>query len=226
MAHQQEGSDMVKDEDEIKVVDIIIEESKEENGWEEHENIKEEEFNDYTKISNFDEEEEPRLVMIQGKNKEFLVSRRKVVDVLRTASFHRGFKEINDTTFKVTDFSNKQYSTECDVEIKYNEYKGKCKGKCKVTIYKDNKKKEGKKQQTLMITKKAKNKSLHVRKVTRLMQYLLDGFMKKEIKEADVVIAVKKDCDKCEKKVSHRTGINHKQVKNAWGEERGEYSDI
>ena len=88
MAHQQECMVIVKDKDEIKVVDIIKEESKEENGWEEHVNVKEEEFNDYTKISHFDEEEEPRLLMIQGKNKEFLVSRRKVVDVLRTASFH------------------------------------------------------------------------------------------------------------------------------------------
>ena len=161
-----EDMNVVKEEDEIKVVDIIKEEGKEEDGWEEKKNIKEEEFNDYTKISHFDEEDEPKLVMIQGKNKEFLISRRKVLDVLRTASFHRGFKEINNTCFKVTDFSNKQYSTECDVEVRFGEEKG----KCKVTIYKDNKKKEGRKQQTLIITKKARNKSVHFKNVTNLMQ--------------------------------------------------------
>ena len=69
-----------------------------------------------------------------------------------------------------------------------------------MTNYKDNKKKEGRKQHTLMITKKARNKSVHVKNVTNLMQYFLDGFMRKKIKEGDVVIEVKSnDCDKCDK---------------------------
>ena len=163
-----------------------------------------------SQVCHFDEEDEPKLVMIQGKNKEFLVARRKLLDVLRTASFHRGFKEINNTSFKVTDFANKQYSTECDVEVKCSEEKG----KAKVTIYKDNKKKEGKKEQTLMITKKSKNKSVHVKNVTSLMQYLLEGFMKKDIKDVDVVIAVKSnDCDKCERKFPTEQGLNFHKAK-------------
>ena len=211
--------DVVKKEED----DITVIEEKEEDGWEEKNKVKEEEFDDYVKISHFDEEDEPKLVMLQGKNKEFLMSRRKLLDVLRTASFHRGFKEINNTSFKVTDFSNKQYSTECDVEVKFGEEKG----KCKVTIYKDNKKKEGRKQQTLMITKKARNKSVHVKNVTNLMQYFLDGFMKKEIKEGYVVIEVKSnDCDKCDRKISCPSGTDHTQSKNAWGEKGGECGDI
>ena len=66
-----EDMNVVKEEDEIRVVDIIKEEGKEEDGWEEKKNIKEEELNDYTKISHFDEEDEPKLVMIQGKKRSF-----------------------------------------------------------------------------------------------------------------------------------------------------------
>ena len=144
-----------------------------------------------------------------------------MLDVLRTASFHRGFKDINTTSFKVTDFSNKQYSTECDVEIECGEDKG----KCKVTIYKHNKKKEGKKQQTIMITKKAKNKSLHVKKCTNLMQLLLEGFMKKEINKADVVITVNK-CDKCDRKFPTQQGLTIHQSKTHGEKKRRESGDI
>ena len=187
-------------ENEVDMVENGLDDS-----WTDKNKIMEEDFNDFIKTSHNDDEDEPKLVMIQGKNKDFLVSRRKVSDVIRSASFHRGFKEIKETSFKVTDFKNKQYSTECDVEVKI----GAEKGKAKLTIYKDNKKKEGKKNQTIMISKKSKNDSKYVKCVTKLIEGLLEGFMKKEIKETDVVNEAKKvnKCDKCEKEFYTSQGL-------------------
>ena len=103
--------------------------------------IVKEEFDDYMKTSHHDEEDEPKMITIQGTNRDYLSARRKVNEAFRTASFHRGYKKALTTSFKVTDFKNQQYSSEFDVEVKQDGNKG----KAKVTIYKDNKKKEGKK---------------------------------------------------------------------------------
>ena len=80
-------------------------------GWseeiqEEEKTVIKEEFDDFVKISHIDEEEEPRMILIQGKNKEYLSAWRKVNEILRTASFHRGFKKVKTTSFKVTEFKN------------------------------------------------------------------------------------------------------------------------
>ena len=168
---------------------------------EEEKSIKEEEFEDYSKTSHNDEEEEPKMITIRGTNKEYLSARRKTNEIFRTASFHRGFKKVLTTSFKVTNFKNQQYASEFDVEVKSDGRKG----KAKVTIYKDNKKKEGKKQQTIMITKKARNESKNVRKVSEnIIQPLLEGFIKKELKLEDIVNETKEEseatCDICNKK--------------------------
>ena len=175
---------------------------------EEEKSIEEEEFDDYTKTSHNDEEEEPKMITIQGTNKDYLSARRKVNEIFRTASFHRGYKNVFTTSFKVTDFKNQQYSSEFDVEVKRDGQKG----KAKVTIYKDNKKKEGKKQQTIMITKKAKNESKHVIKVSEnIIQPLLEGFIKKELKLEDIVNETKEEseakCDMCNKNCLNDQGL-------------------
>ena len=175
---------------------------------EEEKSIKEEEFEDYSKTSHIDEEEEPKMITIRGTNKDYLSARRKINETLRTASFHRGFKKALTTSFKVTDFKNQQYASEFDVEVKMD---GK-KGKAKVTIYKDNKKKEGKKQQTIMITKKARNESINVRKVSEnVIQPLLEGFIRKEVKLEDIVNETKEEseatCDICNKKCINDQGL-------------------
>ena len=180
----------------------------EEDTQEDEKKVINEEFDDFIKISHNDEEEEPRMVLIQGKNRDYLSSRKKVNEILRTASFHRGFKKVYSTSFKVTEFKNQQYSSEYDVEVKKNGEKG----KAKVTIYKDNKKKEGKKEQTIMITKKAKNESKFVRKVTEnVIQPLLEGFSRKEIKIEDIVNETKEEsevkCDMCDKKCLNDQGL-------------------
>ena len=145
---------------------------------EEEKAVIKEEFDEYIKISHNDDEEEPRMVLIQGKNKDYLCSRKNINELLRAASFHRGFKKVLSTSFKVTEFKNQQYSSEFDVEVKKDGEKG----KVKVTIYKENKKKEGKKEQTIMVTKKAKKLSKYVRKVTEnIIQPLLEGFRRKKI---------------------------------------------
>ena len=148
------------------------------------------------------------MILIQGKNKEYLSARKKVNEILRTASFHRGFKKVKTTSFKVTEFKNQQYSSEFDVEVK----KGGEQGKAKITIYKDNKKKEGKKEQTIMITKKAKNESKFVKKVSKhVIESLLEGFIKKELKIEDIVNETKEEseaiCDICEKKCINDQGL-------------------
>ena len=66
---------------------------------------------------------------------------------------------INKTRFKASNLQNKPYSLEADIETINEDNE---KGKCKLTIYKDNKKKAGKKEQTIMISKKAKNYAKHV----------------------------------------------------------------
>ena len=180
-----------------------------------------EEFDDYVKISHKDEEEGPTMILIQGKNKDYLAARKKINEIFRTASFHRGFKRVMTTSFKVTEFKNQQYSSEFDIEVKSNGEKG----KAKVTKYKDNKKKEGKKEQTIMITKKAKNGSIYVRKVTEnLIQPLLDGLTKKQIKLEDIVNETKEEsegkCDMCDKKctndqglIIHKSRMHEKKIK-------------
>ena len=220
-----ESLDNQMDQDETATVksDDKIEEdtTTEEEGEEEEKITIKEEFDDYVKISHNDEEEEPKMILVQGKNREYLSARKKINEVLRSASFHRGFKKVMTTSFKVTEFKNQQYSSEFDIEVKKDGEKG----KAKVTIYKDNKKKEGKKEQTIMITKKAKNGSKYVRKVTEnVIQPLLDGFTKKQLKVEDIVNKTKEEsevkCDMCDKICTndqgltiHKSRMHEKKVK-------------
>merc|ERR1712129_419592 len=128
-------------------------------------------------------DEEMKLVTIRGKNLQFLSARRKIAKVIKKASFHKGFNDVNQIKFKVTNFKDLMYSTDCDIEVVE---KGE-KGKCKVTLYKDNKKKEGKKDQTIMMTKLSKHDAKYVQVVAeRIIQYLLQGFLNKSISESVV----------------------------------------
>ena len=65
------------------------------------------------------------MILVQGKNREYLSARKKIYEVLRSASFHRGFKKVMNTSFKVTEFKNQQYSSEFDIEVKKDGEKGK-----------------------------------------------------------------------------------------------------
>ena len=74
------------------------------------------------------------------------------------------------------------------------------------------KKKEGKKEQTIMITKKAKNGSKYVRKVTvNMIQPFLEGFTKKKLKVEDIVNETKEEsevkCDMCHKICTNDQGL-------------------
>ena len=76
-----------------------------------------------------------------------------------------------------------------------------------MTIYKDNKKKAGKKDQTIMISKKARNDSKHVEILSKnVIQFLVEGLIRKEINEEDVTLDSgsvdmgKHNCNICDKK--------------------------
>jgi len=97
--------------------------------------------------------EDMKLVTIRGKSLEFLSARREITKIVKKASFNKNCNEVNKTKFKITNLKDLMYSTDCDVEVNENGRKG----KCEVTIYKDNKKKEGKKEQTIMVTKLVKH---------------------------------------------------------------------
>ena len=87
-------------------------------------------------------------MVIQGKSPKFLNARRKIPLVINKGEKHKGKLKVNNITFRVSNLSNKKHSVEADIEI-FDSVKT---GKGKLTIYRDNKKKEGKKEQTIMIS--------------------------------------------------------------------------
>merc|ERR1712204_119166 len=150
-----------------------------------YENVKndvtEDDFGDFIVTKH----EEMKLITVRGKNMEFLSARRKISSIVRKASFNKGFNEVNKTKFKVTNYKALMYSNECDVEINEQGVKG----KAKLTIYKDNKKKEGKKDQTIMVTKLSKHDTKYVKLVSEnVIQFLLEGFLTKTIEESVVKV--------------------------------------
>jgi len=165
----------------------------------------EDDFGDFTVTKHKD----MKLITIRGKNLEFLNARRNLLKVMRTASFNKGQNEVNNTKFKVTNFKALMYSNECEVEVCEKSDKG----KCKLTLYKDNKKKEGKKDQTIMVTKLAKHDSKFVKVVVEnIIQYLLEGFLTKSLSDS---VVVEKDV-KEEKQEVHKCDIcDNKFVSNA-----------
>ena len=82
--------------------------------------------------------------------------------------------------FKVTNYQTKMYHIDADIEISDN---GK-KGVSKLTIYKDNKKKAGKKEETIMISKKSKQDSNFTKLLSEdVVQFVLDGLLTRSITE-------------------------------------------
>jgi len=185
----------IKD-DELKVT---LDEDDEEEYVEVKKDVTEDDFGDFTVTKH----EDMKLITIRGKNLQFLSARRKISNIVRKASFNKGYNEVNKTKFKVTNYKSLMYSNECDVEISD---KGE-KGKAKLTLYKDNKKKEGKKDQTIMVTKLAKHDAKNVKTLTEnVIQYLLVGFLTKTISESIVEVKDVKEekqsvmtCDKCDR---------------------------
>ena len=114
-----------------------------------------EEFLEYTKTTH--DVDDPKLITIRGSSTEYLEARRDLGKIIRRSSLQQGYLVVNGTKFKAKNLQNKIYSTEADIET--SEQNG-SKGQCKLTIYKDNKKKIGKKDQTIMISKK-KQKVFH-----------------------------------------------------------------
>ena len=160
---------------------------------------KTEEYQDYSKTIHG--EDEPKLITLRGTNVEYLEARRKISRFMRRAYLHKDYLDVNDTKFKVTNLQAKTYSVEVDLETVENDGK---KGKVKLTVYKDNKKKTGKKEQTIMISKKARNDSRYLEIMSKnIVQYLLEGFIRKEIVEEDLLVHGKKnqnmkfECDVC-----------------------------
>ena len=76
------------------------------------------------------------------------------------------------------------YSFEADIEVIDEKVE---KGKNKLTIHKDNLKKEGKKEQSIMISKKSKNDAEVVGLVSdKVVMFLLEGLINKHITEDQV----------------------------------------
>ena len=141
--------------------------------------VKNEEILEYTKSTH--DEDDPKLITIRGSSTEYLEARRDLGKIIRRSSLQQGYLVVNGTKFKAKNLQNKIYSTEVDIEI--IDQKG-AKGQCKLTIYKDNKKKIGKKDQTIMISKKARHDSKYVKIVSKnIVQYILKGIIKKQIKK-------------------------------------------
>ena len=146
------------------------------------ETVKTEEHKDYTKtIHNV---EEPKLITIRGISQAFLDARRSIAKILRRGNLQTAGLKVNGIQFKVLNMQDKQFSLEADIETidEHGE-----KGKSKLTIYKDNKKKAGKKEQTIMMTKKARHEAKHVNTLSlNIIQYLLEGFINNCITDDDV----------------------------------------
>ena len=111
---------------------------------------------------------------------------------------------------------DKQFSLEADIETidEHGE-----KGKSKLTIYKDSKKKVGKKEQTIMITKKARHEAKHVNAhSSNFIQYLLEGFINNRIAEDDVKTNIEKQCsvfpcEVCKKTIKTKQGCSQHKTK-------------
>ena len=112
--------------------------------------VKTEEFLEYSKTIH--DEDDPKLITIRGSSIEYLEARRDLGKIIRRSFLQQGYLVVNETKFKAKNLQNKIYSTEADIEINYQNGS---KGQCKLTIYKDNKKKAGKNDQTIMISKKS-----------------------------------------------------------------------
>merc|ERR1712129_382382 len=179
--------------------------------------ITEDDFGDFTVTKH----EEMKLITIRGKNLEFLSARKKISDLVRKASFNKGYNQVNETKFKVTNYKALVYSNECDVEI--ND-KGE-KGKAKLTLYKDNKKKEGKKDQTIMVTKLSKQDAKYVNIVAeKIIKYFLEGFLTKtfdesivEVKDVNEDKQENKLCDKCDRQFISLQGLKTHMTRMHYG---------
>ena len=176
-------------------------------------NTKVEEFEDYTKTTH--NEDEPNLIILKGTSTDFLEARRRIAKIVKTSSLQKKYLVINKTRFKTTNLQSKPYSLEADIETTDENNQ---KGKSKLTIYKDNKKKVGKKEQTIMISKKAKNNAKHVEVLSNnIIQFLLESFIKKDFKIKEIVKeevsnkASDHKCDVCENQFTTKQGLsNHK----------------
>ena len=111
--------------------------------------IKTEEHKNYTKTTH--DEGDPKLFTLRGSSRDFLEARRARARLIRRSHLQNNYIVVNGTNFKVRNMIDKTYSTEADVETIDEDH---LKGVCKLTIYRDNKKKAGKKDQTIMISKK------------------------------------------------------------------------
>ena len=183
--------------------------------------VKTEEFEDYVKTTH--DETNPKLITLQGRSSEFLEARRVIARIMRRSSLQKNYLIINETKFKVKNLQNKMYSTEAVVETID---KNNIKGQSKITIYKDNKKKAGKKDQTIMLSKKARNDSENVKILSEnVVQYLVEGLIRKELTEADIKLdggnetvqqnPNEQECDICKRKFPTKQGCSiHKSKKH------------
>jgi len=95
----------IKD-DELKVT---LDEDDEEEYVEVKKDVTEDDFGDFTVTKH----EDMKLITIRGKNLQFLSARRKISNIVRKASFNKGYNEVNKTKFKVTNYKSLMYSNEC-----------------------------------------------------------------------------------------------------------------
>ena len=106
--------------------------------------VKEEKFQDYTKTTHV--VNNPKLITLRGRSSDFLEARVSLTNIMRRSNLQKNHLVVNGIQFKVKNLQNKIYSTEADVEtIDENNLKG----QSKLTIYKDNKKKAGKRTKQL-----------------------------------------------------------------------------
>ena len=106
--------------------------------------VKEEKFQDYTKTTH--DVNNPKLITLRGRSSDFLEARVSLTNIMRRSNLQKNHLVVNGIQFKVKNLQNKIYSTEADVEtIDENNLKG----QSKLTIYKDNKKKAGKRTKQL-----------------------------------------------------------------------------
>ena len=106
--------------------------------------VKKEKFQDYTKTTH--DVNNPKLITLRGRSSDFLEARVSLTNIMRRSNLPKNHLVVNGIQFKVKNLQNKIYSTEADVETIDEKN---LKGQSILTIYKDNKKKAGKRTKQL-----------------------------------------------------------------------------
>ena len=106
--------------------------------------VKKEKFQDYTKTTH--DVNNPKLITLRGRSSDFLETRVCLTKIMRRSNLQKNHVVVNGIQFKVKNLQNKIYSTEADVETIDEKN---LKGQSILTIYKDNKKKAGKRTKQL-----------------------------------------------------------------------------